>query len=265
MIKGLIVTDLDGTLLDKSGRYSLYTRKKLLGLKEKGYAIIIASGRPYRSMKDIYEDLGCASYLIAYNGELVFNPSDAKAERIEAKLNKDAIKDIFLSTKSYIRSFMAETDEKIFIDKENPYLYRYFPKDGMALVKGDFDKTIDGDLYTCLFAHSHDVDGKLKATCESHAGIGWRSWRASDHSELYAEGFDKGYALNWIVSRLGLSKNDIIAFGDADNDMTMLEEAGRAFVMKNTSSPILKSRFPITKYPVEEDGVIRQLEELGLI
>ena len=263
MNKGLIGIDLDGTLLDARGTYSRATGDYLRALASQGYDIVIATGRPYRAMKRIYEDLRLNSPVICYNGALVFHPKDESFAPIKRAFPSSTIKQIVKGSAPIVLSYMAESSRSVYIDIEDPFLERYFPYSNMKIVEGPLGETVNEDVFTCLF---HSVDGtmdELKKHCESFPGIAWRSWSNCNYSELYIPGADKGSAFAYVRQTLGYGDDDrVYAFGDAENDIAMLEKAGHPFAMKHNKVPDLLSRFPQTKNSVDEDGVMNTLKEI---
>ena len=258
---GIIAIDLDGTLLDPQGQYSIATRDYLRQLSSRGYAIVLATGRPFRAVKPIYEDLRLNAPVICYNGALAFHPLDEGFPIIEAKFPKETILEIYSLTLDLVDHYMAESSDTVYINAPDEKLDHYFPYKGMNLREGDFRQTLNEDVFTLLFHtdKTEELGQRLEGKFEN---IGWRSWSGFGNSELFVPGAHKGTALLHIMEQLGLSKEDVYAFGDAPNDMEMLSVAGHPFAMKNNRSPHLLSRFPQTKNPVEEDGVLLTLKEL---
>ena len=262
MNKPLIAVDLDGTLIDTSGHYSLETRDYFRGLSAKGCVIVLSSGRPYRAMRHIYEDLNLTGPVICYNGQLIFNPHDESFHPVDQRFPKEKIRAICKELKPYVHSFMAESGDKMFVNRVDERLRYYFPYEGTELHIGDLDETLDEDVYTCLFrTFEPELDIFLNAV-EKHPGIAWRSWSNETFSELYIPGCDKGSALATVMRCLGIPREDVYAFGDAQNDVSMLELAGHPFAMKGGRVPDQMGRFTETKNPVEEDGVMRTLQEV---
>ena len=261
MTKPLIVVDLDGTLLNEKGSYSTRTRDFFRKLNEEGYPLILASGRPYRAMKRIYEDLRCHAPVISYNGAYVFHPLDPSFPVFEASFDAKTINRIYDKTKGYVHSFMAESREIIFIDREDQNLARYFPYYDMDIRVGPLSSTVTEATFTCLFHCDPEDLGRLKDDCHSIAGVAWRAWHNSSYSELYIPNAHKGTALTYLLRVMGRDKKDVYAFGDSENDIPMLLEAGHPFAMANNRTPELMSSFPLTKKPVDEDGVMMTLLE----
>lgn len=82
--------------------------------------------------------------------------------------------------------------------------------------------------------------------------------------EVTAYGTDKGRALEAICRHFGASVKDAIAFGDSMNDAEMIQAAGLGIAMGNAESRLRAMADRICE-SVEEDGVVHELERLGLI
>lgn len=107
-MKKLIAIDLDGTLLSPFLSVSSFTKKIIKRLTYEGHVVVLASGRPYRAMKKLYEDLSLSSPLICYNGGYVFIPNLSSFPKLERKFPSSSLKRIALANKNILHSFMAK-------------------------------------------------------------------------------------------------------------------------------------------------------------
>ena len=82
--------------------------------------------------------------------------------------------------------------------------------------------------------------------------------------ETCAKGVSKASALRYLLDQYQASPEDLIAFGDEQNDIQMLELAGIGYAMKNASDRLIPVADRLTQYSNEEDGVARELEALFL-
>ena len=262
MIKGLIVTDLDGTLLDKDGHYSEKTRLFMRELGDLGYRVVLASGRPFRAMKHVYEDLECYGPYIAYNGALVSNPTDPAFVELDVAFPQGQVRSIVEKAKPFINLCMVESRDTIYCSKRSPYLERYFPAEDMDILEGPIEENLDENAYTCLFDGIPGHYEDLKKIVDAHPGIALRSWNNSNISELYIPNVDKGSALAYIAKAYGVAKEDIYVFGDASNDYQMLAFGGHSFLMPGNKSPELEKFFPLADDDVNHDGVMKTLRRL---
>lgn len=261
-MKKLIAIDIDGTLIDDNLRLGALTATILKDLSKKGHIIVLATGRPLRSLMPYYKLLGLNSPAIAYNGALLCNPSDASFKEIHHLFPMDAIKDIAIRGKDIITSFHCEGKSTIYRNRYDRYLDHYFPYEGMEEKEGKINETLKEDCYAVLFRTVHKNDKALEDIVSSYEGISFRHWSSSFYSELHLPNIGKGSALKEIASKLKIEKEDIIAFGDADNDYEMLKEAKYGFAMKGCKSPLLSSSFEETLDTSSKDGVGKTLQNL---
>ena len=122
----LIAFDMDGTLLNEKKTISLRTKNYLRKLTKQGHKIILASGRPSRSMLSYYEELGLSTPLICYNGAHVYSPHDSNFKPIEFEFPKEIIIDLMEKIKPHVFNVMCEDETNIWIDKEDPFLDKFF-------------------------------------------------------------------------------------------------------------------------------------------
>ena len=127
-MKKLIAIDLDCTLLSPFLSVSSFTKKVVKRLTYEGHVVVLASGRPYRAMKKLYEDLfSLSSPLICYNGGYVFIPNISSFPKLERKFPSSSLKRIALANKNILLSFMTESEDNIYLSKKDDYLDHYFP------------------------------------------------------------------------------------------------------------------------------------------
>lgn len=259
----LIFIDVDGTLLTSDLRLTKHTEEVLVGLRQKGHQIVLATGRPPRSLLPYYELLGLDTPFIAYNGALAKDPKRKNFNPLSARFDRHAMMRIVGSLGDALTSCMFESEGKVYSPRKDNYLDNFFPYAGMEEVYGDCSKILDEDLYTALFLCDPTYEDKLEKSLIKE-GVGYRHWRHSPYSEAYIPSVDKGSAARYVMEQLGIKKEDAIAIGDSDNDIAMLEAVGRGFMMKNFKPVAEGFPFEITEYTNDEDGLARLLEKLPL-
>ena len=82
--------------------------------------------------------------------------------------------------------------------------------------------------------------------------------------EVVPKGYSKASGMQYLADYLHSSMEDTVAIGDSNNDLPMLEAAGCAIAMGNSSKPVLDIADYVTA-AVEEDGIRKALEWLGVI
>jgi Cof subfamily protein (haloacid dehalogenase superfamily) len=265
MTRYLIALDLDGTLLQDWKSMSPNTISYLRGLSDAGHTIVIATGRPFRSSERFYDQLGLTTPIINYNGGLITNKHDPDFPRFNLSIPRDYLIDIHKRNESIIENAFGEVLDDIYLwkdtDKIRPLLH-YF--NGATLTVGPFDEILrhdpNGFLVVCHDGLAHRLeddiatryDGKLLA----------RNWGADyDHVvEIYTPDTSKGRGLAYVAEHLGFERENIIAFGDAHNDIEMLEYAGWGVAMHNAQDVLKAHADDVTTRSNTEDGLIDYLK-----
>ena len=76
------------------------------------------------------------------------------------------------------------------------------------------------------------------------------------------KGSTKATAVEKIMARLNIGRENIIAIGDGENDIEMIKNAGYGVAMLNAPEAVKKTARMITKYTNNEDGVGKIIEEI---
>jgi Cof subfamily protein (haloacid dehalogenase superfamily) len=261
MEKKLIAIDLDGTLLNDKMTLTAFSCGILQALLERGHLVVLASGRPLRALYPFYEAIGSACPVIAYNGMLVTNPQDPSFPELRRVFPQAAIRRIASESHALVTSFAAESERKVYLLREDPYLENYFPHRFYPHEIGPIETILVEDPFTAVFRSVHAKDAALQALVEQEQGIKLRHWSHSFYSEAYYPDVSKGAALAYLEKQLGIPKADVYAFGDSENDREMLEEAGHPFAVFHCKSHALSRDFPSTEKSNDHDGVALTLEK----
>ena len=260
----VIAFDMDGTLLNHKKKVSFLTRKYLEKLTKQGHKIILASGRPSRSLYKYYNQLKLKTPMICYNGAYVFDPNDDKFPKIEFEFPKEIITTVLERIKPHIKNVMCETDTEIWVDKKDEYLEKYFWYDGMDIHYGDLKDTLNKNPMTCIvqtpyeYRETHDIDNALV----DYPQIAARFWTGCPYFELYYKNTSKGNALKHICEYYGISTKDLIVFGDATNDIEMFEVAGISVLMSNAKYDLKEKATMVSVKDNNHNGVYHTLKRI---
>lgn len=232
----IIAFDMDGTLLNDKKKISFLTKHYLRKLSRKGHIIVLASGRPSRALYRYYNELKLKTPMICYNGAYVFNPNDKKFPTIEFEFPKEIICEVLGKIKPHIHNVMCETDTEIWVDKKDDYLAKFFWYENMNIHYGELAKTLTKDPMTCIvqtpfeYRDTKEIDTVL----DKYPHLGARFWTGSPYFELFYKETSKGEALKKICEYYKVSTDNLITFGDAENDVEMFNVAGFSVLMKNS-------------------------------
>jgi len=260
----LIAVDIDGTLLNSKKAISHPTKRFLRRLTRRGHIIVLASGRPSRALNKYYRELGLHSPMVCYNGAYVFHPTDLSFPKVEFQFPKDVIKNLFSDLRPYIRNVMCENDTDIWIDEKDLYLAKFFWYEGMKMHYGDICETLDVNPMTMILQtdKDHIDEGAIRAIVAKYPGIDVRFWFGLSYFEIFFKSTSKGSGLSHIAEYYGIKKENIIAFGDAENDIDMFAAAGIGVAMKNGGPDIVRHAHRESLKDNDNDGIYHTLKAI---
>lgn len=237
--KYLIALDLDGTLLTDDKVISERTKRTVLKAKEAGHIVVIATGRPHRASIDYYHELGLDTPMVNFNGALIHHPTDKKWEVLHSPLpNRTAKKIIQTCYDLQVKNIMAEISDDIYFDKYDEELMDIFQTsdDNYKVTIGSLKNELKDDPTSLLIHPRVDHIQKLRQNLDDeHASvIEHRKWGAPwNVIEIVRKGMNKAVGLKRIAHYYHINQKNIIAFGDEDNDLEMIEYAGVGVAMSN--------------------------------
>ena len=282
MIK-MIVCDMDGTLLNSDNKISSLTLSFLKECQRKGIILVLASGRSYPRLKPYYDLLNMSayhSYLIEVNGLYINHLKTKQRERFTAMEKSDAIK-IFELTKDLNLELTAFLDaglryyvpecliplKQAYI-KENhlpfdfpltattwnivgdmrdgyPDQYRIFTMDELPKIMNKVVLIQDAEVIEIALE-------RLKNKCS----VEFEFTRSSQRMvEIMKKGVTKGNALLKIMYDNQIAKDEVLVFGDGENDYSMFDVVTHPVIMKNAPDYVKKRAKEVSEYDNNEDGI----------
>lgn len=268
----LIATDLDGTLMAPDHMtITERTKKALFSAHEKGVKIAIATGRTIKVTEPVTAQVPFVDYIIYSNGAGVY---DRKENRniYSNMMSWDTVCEImdFLDERPVFYEVSANGHSNVRQDREEYLDIKDIPKEFIdewrkatsifdelkpELPKTNIEKInlygipeiCKNEVYDFLFG----IDG----ICLTSA--------LADDIEITVTGADKGNALFGMCKNLGITPNEVMTFGDANNDISMLRFASMSFAMANAKDEVKREAKYVTLSNAE-DGLARAVEKYVL-
>ena len=264
----LIVTDMDGTLLGSDHEVTEENKKALKEALDKGIYVTVATGRMYSSAKSHISFLNSTIPIIACNGALIKDSITNKiiySNYIDREKSLKILR-ILEKYKVYYQYYSEDLLMCKKIDKDNKNLIKIkkLMSSGVDLVfLSDLtEHIINNDILKVIVVEDENLSILETITKELNKIEGLeitKSW--FNNIEIMATGSDKGNAVKKLAEHLDIDKDNIIAFGDNYNDISMLEFAGIGVAMGNADE-FVKSRADYITLKNSEDGVAKALYEL---
>ena len=250
----LLISDLDGTLLDERLTIDPRDAAAARAAREAGMRVGVATGRMYRSGLPHALTLGADLPLICYQGALIkelesrSGPGDPQ---LEAKVlfSRDVPAVLGLEVLDLCRrhgyALNVYRDDHLYVDEVTPDVLFYT---GIAQVEPEVatEPSLEELIRrgsTKLTAVSEDVDRFQVALEELHQLIGDRAEVTRSivgFCEITARDVDKGRALRWLCRYLEVDPQDVVAVGDAPNDIPLLKAAGTKVAVE-TAAPEVRA------------------------
>ena len=243
----IVATDMDGTLLDPRGQLDLPRLEKILDkLDHRGVRFVIATGNEVHRMRQLLGHLAERVVLVVANGARIFENNeliqaqtwdDAMVERALAHFKGRECQDQFVVTAmnggfvkkgtvfTELDKFMTpEMIEKLyqrmnFVDEFDCNLFGGVLKMSMVVGEERSDSVLQeiNDLF----------DGHVRAVSSGYGCI-----------DILQDGIHKAWGLVELLRRWNLKPEQIMAFGDSENDIEMLELAGISYAMENAEEAV---------------------------
>ena len=277
----LVAIDLDGTMLNNYGVVTENTQNTIKKIIAQGTEIIIASGRPIDSIKTIAKEIGSEKYFIAGNGAIIY---DIEKDEIIYKKNmtKQKVLEVIKICEENSISYNVYTDKTILATalKHNVLYYHKEnlkkednKKTNISIVKNmkeeNFLKITICDENKIVF---NSIIKKLKKISDieilevSHMSRKMIKQGTEDvpieyyYTEISLADVDKWNAIEFLIKKLGIKQEEVIAIGDNINDKKMIENAGLGIAMKGSTTVVTDVANDIAPANYE-DGVARILQK----
>lgn len=259
LFSGMVITDLDGTLLNSTNALSPGNRKSLEDLGTRGVCRVVATGRNLHSARKVLPADLPIDFLIFSCGAGILNWRSGELLRSES-LDQAGI--------DTLCQHLNQLDLSYMVHLPVPENHRFFAREGKQ-VPADFQRRMER-LKEFEQPTLPSAASQLLAVCEAQvteavlAEI--KSWQRGysivrttsplDHVstwiEIFRQGVHKGSACDWLLGNLSLDPQRTLAVGNDYNDEEMLDWAREKFMVKNAPEE-LKRRYPTVNHH-DQDG-----------
>ena len=266
MVKGLILFDYDGTLVDE--RDAIYvptplTKKSIQMAQEKGYFCALATGRALSYVPEGVKELNldafvtCNGACVTVNGEDIFCDVFEEEELfhlIEYMDEKHVNYMLECSDHCYIKD-IHEAEYHHFIENFNIPDDKFVPYTDFESIKHRVSKV------TLICSNAQEVKEIGQALSNRYSCSYHRNCFTFDIAKI---GIHKGCGTEKIVNNYHIPKEETYAFGDGDNDVELLESVTHAIAMK-VHAPQLDAVATMITGTVKEEGIYQALKKLEVI
>lgn len=266
----MIATDMDGTLLDGQGQLDLPRLTTILDeLEQRDIRFVVATGNEIGRMRKLFgPELTNRITFVVANGARIFEGEDKIVEQHwDRHLVQNVLEYFAGRERDYhlvanlqngphtlegmdfpiVNRIMTEERAKEFYQQIH-FLSDFQELDKEAVIKMSI--VVDEEQTSSVTQRiNQDFAGRLNAVTSGYGAI-----------DLLPRGIHKGWGLRSLMERWKIDADQIMAFGDSENDLEMLELAGYSFAMENGEEKVKR----MAKYIApsnDEAGVLQVLEQ----
>ena len=261
----LVAIDLDGTLLNDSKRVSEQTAEALCCLPQRDVEVVIASARPPRSVRHVYQGLKLDTWQINYNGALIWDeprrsvvfhrPLGGALVRRIVETARDLFDEV-LVTCEVLDKWYTDRDDQTHTTETG----RLFKPD----VVGPLDAILAGEITKLLLLGEPRIILRLEHVIADQFGEHVSVVKTdADMLQIMDRRVSKARALERVAAHYNVPMSQVLAIGDAPNDVGMLGIAGVAVAMDN-AHPLVKEIADWVAPSNNDHGVHAALRRYGL-
>ena len=257
MIKAIFF-DVDGTLVSlRTHTVPQSTQTALARLREKGVKLFVATGRP-RVMLSHIEQLFPFDGWVTLNGQYCYCgdkilrscPMERRAvEELVSAAQDHSFACMFIEGEEFYTNYIDEHTHQYLVDLDIP----------VPPVR-DISRALDHDIFQANALLTKETE-RLLLDKAPHIQV--TRWHPDFLDVLPAAG-GKDLGVAAMLAHFQIAPQEAMAFGDGENDLTMLLHVGTGIAM-GESSPVLKERADYVTSGVDEDGILRALEHFGVL
>ncbi len=253
----MIISDIDGTLLNSEHEIPKGNLEALKKATNMGMPVVLCSGRSKQSVQQITDLLGLDqehTYGAGYHGSVIFNSKTNEIVK-NYKINKNLIKDILELTKGYDFTYLIHDDDDLYTFNANQHTKVYEERCGDVVREVKFEDLNDVVSKLIIMGTNEELV-EFEKTITKDISNNCTHFFASGHLyEFIHEDASKGNALKFLCDKLGINQSETIGFGDNFNDMALVKEAGLGVAVANAVPDLKAAADYVTKRNNDESAL----------
>jgi len=265
-----VVFDLDGTLLNSDKKINPENCDAIRNLQKQGIEVLLATGRHPQATHFIYSELGLNGLVICCNGACIYD-YHAMQPVFSNPLGNREIEGVYKLCRKHGIAVKLYTDQTIVYEESDAYIdylmaYREkFPHEAQINLEkvNDYPSffmkspiiwkyVLRADDHSSMKALAQDAADQYAVSCE---------WWSEDGLDITCADNTKGNTLARWAEMKQISLQDIMAFGDNCNDISMLSRAGMGVAMGQASAEVQSHADIVAPGNNDSDAIARILQK----
>ncbi|WEG73526.1 Cof-type HAD-IIB family hydrolase [Vagococcus intermedius] len=258
MKKKLLAFDIDGTLYDSNKKLLPSSIQAIKELQAAGHFVTLATGRSLMSSQEVISELGVENYILC-NGAYAFCQNELTHS---FPIDKNELKKVVALANEEQIDILYQTLDNV--KQQGPFIHQrnQEKQEGYSEFKASYEFDIEEEdaIYQAIMFCDRQTEQLFEPVLDKLRFTRWNE----DGLDVIAATGSKAETLGLIARQQGIAQADIIAFGDGDNDIEMLDYAGLGIAMGNASETVKRVADDVTASH-DEDGIALALKKYHLI
>ena len=263
----LIVTDIDGTLVDDNGKLGSESKKLLMELMKHDVSISLATGRLHSATTELAKELSLNGYIISLDGAVIKEYKNDRTIFESFLKHRHAKKAISISNDLLVNIVLCHASS-IYYTEYNSVIPSLLSKYG-ALYKqvNSYEEYLSGTLEIVCASDVKDSIKRMEERFNFPYSVGcstsyFRSKKNENifYLEIRKTGSSKGKALEKLLKHISLKAEQTAVIGDWYNDITLFETKALKVAVANAIPELLNKADVVTGKTNNEDGVAEFFE-----
>ena len=256
----LVACDLDGTLIARDNRLSRPVRKAVERALDAGVWVVAVTGRPWQWTLDLARDHRLLPAAVVSNGAALVDVETGAVQ--PTGLADGTVRGLMQRIRAKVPGVSFAVDGIGFMGAETGFHDPTYLV-GEEVFYGDLSTIVERDVIKliCRVEGMPAVELAAEIDADVTDGVAVPYHGAGEWVELLPDGVSKASGLARLCERLGVDRSEVVAVGDAWNDIPMLEWAGVGVAMGGAAEHVLEVADRIVP-SADDDGVAVLLDEL---
>lgn len=268
----LIACDMDETLLNDDKEVSQQNYDAITQARELGVKFVLASGRGFMNIQETAKRLNIHNqsneYIISFNGGVITENKDNKI-LLQQGITFEQVNELFKIGLGYDVGFHIYTLDTVYIyrisDEERDYMTGRLDN-CINLTEPNLDFLANQVIMKILFQNDdrHYLEKIAQAIPKDVLSTFTISYSGNRYIEFNQQGVSKGDALIKLAEQLNIKREEIIAIGDNNNDISMLKAAGLSIAVANATNDAKIAAKVVSHYNNNQSAVAQIIDQYVL-
>jgi len=262
----LIALDVDGTIMDKNFNISEKVTKTIKNALDKGIYVLLATGRMYSATVPVAMHLGLKTPLVVYQGSLIQEFYRSNKILMHHTVPTDISLQVIKDLRQYGVQINAYINDNLYAESFSPILDEYASRRDTPIYKVDNFESMSNFEPTKILGLDYNINlidkirNELKEKYENSINI---SKSTPNFCEFVNNKCSKANSVLYMAKKWNIDQSQIMAIGDQENDLEMLEIAEVGVAMGNGDKKLQEMADYITE-SVDNNGAAKAIEKFVL-